>query len=203
MKVRIVALAAFLVWSAGQAHAVTTLTCGNWYSAGDAASITDTATPDGCEYGLTFTPPLDPGAPVDLEFVPTPGTVYTFDSSGGTVHNLTSMNWLDYHFVLGTGFQTDFAPLAAGTAAFLPGPFSSPLSLTMQTPTSLTFANAIVPMGGLALFTVEIAVPQTYTGTLTIRQFHSVDSVVVPEPGTALLLALGLGWSARRRLASR
>ena len=106
-----------------------------------------------------------------------------------------------------TPFDITFQALASGTTSFIPSGATGGLFLGSSHLNGASVGNDILPLmealpfGGLG-FSTPLG-PGTYT--YLIQQTgseltqYTLDFQVIPEPGTGVLVALGLGALARRR----
>lgn len=133
--------------------------------------------------------------PFDIE-IETTGGQQTMDIIE-TVFNESGIDWLDYHFILGTGLGEDFVPSTAGDGLG----FRSALSVGQLFPNldlsedEAGFDGATVLVGDPAGFELSIALPGDDNFTFTLRQYPTV----IPEPSTAILCGLALIGLCRRR----
>ena len=127
------------------------------------------------------------------------GTTEYFSTEG--VLNGTGIAWTDYHLDLGFGTGGSFVSSTAGDGLDFDSPHNDspigfgPFSTIVIGEDTIDAYDAIVVPGGFYNFGFSIDVPNGIS-EFTIRQYPTI----VPEPGTALLLAFGLlGLGARRR----
>ena len=157
---------------------------------------------------------------LDYEFnlVDSGGTTeYAFSTN---VVNNTGIAWSDFHFQLGFGTGADFVPVGVATGLDFDTPGGTPAAFSTVFPTlgqqanRLDWSGATVNyLGGAgggpfsAVFSFSIDIPDGLAAAhpagvnrFTLRSFPTAPQV--PEPVTAVLVALGLaGFAAQRRRA--
>jgi hypothetical protein len=150
-------------------------------------------------------------APVDITFdvTNTGGTTeYAFKEG---VQNNTGLPWVAYHIELGFGFGASFTHSPSGDGLDFDAPFfDSPTDFSAGGfPTHIDLEDDIFASGGVmpspsfaGFFHFNIDVPDGIT-QFTLRQ--TPVPLGVPEPGTGVLVAIGVGGLGlsmkRRRLA--
>lgn len=145
--------------------------------------------------------------PVDIEFT-------VVDSGGVTeyvflegVFNGTGIPWTDYHIQLGFGMGTAYTPSPSGDGLDFDDPdLSSPFSFAPFTTVVIgeddidAYNGIVLPFTYVFPFAFHIDVPDGIT-SFTVRQYPTIDGLIVPEPSGAILGSgiLGVLTALRRR----